>query len=59
MIKNYEKCIRLIILPFDLYGFETLCFIVTGEHRRWVFEDRELRKIFINKRNAVVAGQRK
>jgi len=47
------KLHRTIILPFILYGFETLSLTSREEHRLKIFEDRVLRKIFGPKRNEV------
>jgi hypothetical protein len=47
------------MLPLDLYVFVSLSFTVTDEQRRWVFEEREVRKIFRLNRNDVVGGWRK
>jgi hypothetical protein len=48
-----------IILPVVLYGCETWCLTVRGEHKLRVFENRVLRRIFGPKRDRVTGGWRK
>jgi hypothetical protein len=49
---NVKIC-RTIILPFVLYGCETWSLKTREEHRRRVFENRVLRRIFRPKRDEV------
>jgi hypothetical protein len=49
--KNIKiKLYRAVILPFVLYGCETLLFTRREEIGRGFFENRVLRKIFVPKR---------
>jgi hypothetical protein len=44
---------KTIILPVALYVCETWSLKLRDEHRRWVIENRVLRKIFVRKRDEV------
>jgi hypothetical protein len=58
--KNLEnKIYKILILPIVLYGYEIWSFTPREEHRLRVFENRILRRIFLNKRNELVGGWRK
>jgi hypothetical protein len=50
---------KTIILPVVLYGCETWTLILREEHRRGMFEDRLLRRIFEPKRDEVTGEWRK
>jgi hypothetical protein len=50
---------KTIILPVVLYGCETWSLAVREEHKRRVFENRVLRRIFGTKRDGVTGGWRK
>jgi hypothetical protein len=52
--KNIKiRIYRTIILPLVLYGCETLSLTLREKHRRRVFENRMLRRIFGPKRDEV------
>jgi hypothetical protein len=52
--KNLKiKIYKTVILPVVLYGCETWSLTSGKEHRLRVFENRELRKIFVPKREEV------
>jgi hypothetical protein len=54
LYKNIKKKIyRTIILPFVLYGNETLSLTLREEHRLRVYKDRILKKIYGAKRDEV------
>jgi hypothetical protein len=55
MVKIYKT----IILPFVLYGCETLSLTLREENRLRVFENRVLRRIFGPKRDEVTGEWRK
>jgi len=58
--KNLEdETYRTIILPFDLYGCETLSLTLREELRLRVFENSVLRRIFRTKRVEVTGEFRK
>jgi hypothetical protein len=58
--KNVKvKIYKTIILPVVLYGCETWSLTVREEHRRRVFENRVLRRIFGPKWDEVMGGWRK
>jgi hypothetical protein len=44
---------KTIILPIILYGCETRSLILREEYRLGLFENRELRRIFVSKRDEV------
>jgi hypothetical protein len=50
---------KTIILPVVLYGCETWSLTVREEHKLRAFENRVLRRIFVNKRDGVTGGWRK
>jgi hypothetical protein len=50
------KIYKTIILPFVLYGCETLSLTLREEHRLRVFENRALGRIFGPKRDEVKGG---
>jgi hypothetical protein len=50
---------KTIILPVILYGCETWSLTGREEHKRRVFENRVLRRIFGPKRDGVTGGWRK
>jgi hypothetical protein len=50
---------KTIILPVVLYGCETWSLTVRQEHKRRMFENRVLRRIFGPKRDGVMGGRRK
>jgi hypothetical protein len=50
---------KTIILPVVLYGYENRSLTLREEHRRRVFENRVLRRIFGAKRDEVAGGWRK
>jgi hypothetical protein len=50
---------KTIILPVVLYGWETWSLTVREEHKRRVFENRVLRRIFGPKSDGVTGGWRK
>jgi hypothetical protein len=54
-----DKIYKTIILPFVLYGCETLSLTLREEHRLRVFENRVLRRIFGAKRDDVMGKWRK
>jgi hypothetical protein len=47
---------KTIILPLDLYGWETWSLTLREEHRLKVFENKVLRKMFDPKRDEVMGG---
>jgi hypothetical protein len=47
---------KTIILPLVLYGLETWSLTLREEHRRRIFENRVLRKIFGPRRDEVTEG---
>ena len=53
------KIYRTIILPFDLYGFETRSLTLREERRMRVFENRVPRRIFEPKSDEVTGEWRK
>jgi hypothetical protein len=53
------KIYRTPILPVVLYGCETWLLTLTEEHRRRVFENRVLRRIFGPKRDEVTGKRRR
>jgi hypothetical protein len=53
------KVYRSIILPVDLYGFETWSLILREEPRPTVFENRELGRIFEPRRDEIRGEWRK
>jgi hypothetical protein len=53
------KIYKTIILPVVLYGCETWSLTISEEHRRRVFENRVLRRIFGPKRNEITGEWRK
>ena len=55
----YFKIYRTIILPVVLYGCETWSLSLMEERRRWVFENRVLRRIFGPRRDEVTGEWRK
>jgi hypothetical protein len=57
--KNENIRYKTIILPVILYGCETWCLTLRGEHRLREFENKVLRKIFGPKRDEVTGGWRK
>jgi hypothetical protein len=58
--KNMKVVIyKVIILPVILYGCETWSLILREEHKRSVFDNRVLRRIFGPKRDGVTEGWRK
>jgi hypothetical protein len=57
--KNIKiKIHKTLILPVVLYECETWSLTLRGGHRLKVFKDRELRRIFVPKREEVVGGWR-
>jgi hypothetical protein len=58
--KNLKfKIYKTIILSVVLYGCETWTLPLTEEHRLRLFENRELRRIFVRKREEMVGGWRR
>jgi hypothetical protein len=58
--KNVEvRIYNTIILPIVLYGRETWSLAVREEHKRRVFENRVLRRVFGTKRGGVTGRRRK
>jgi hypothetical protein len=59
-VKNITiRICRTIISPVVLYGCETWSLTLREEHRLRVFENRVLRRIFGQKRDAVTGEWRK
>jgi hypothetical protein len=59
-LKNVKNTIyKIIILPVVLYECETWSLTLRGEHKRRVFENWVLRRIFGQERNEVTKGWRK
>jgi hypothetical protein len=58
LLSKYVKVrkYKTIILPVVLYGCETWSLTVREEHKRRVFENRVLRRIFGPKRDRVTGG---
>jgi hypothetical protein len=60
MSKNVKvRIYKTIILPMVLYRCETWSLTVREEHKRRMFENRMLRRIFGPKRDGVTGGWRK
>jgi hypothetical protein len=59
-VKNLKiRIYKTTILSVVLYGYETWSLILIEEHRRRVFEDRVLRRIFEPKRDEMTGEWRK
>jgi hypothetical protein len=58
--KNVKiRIYKTIILPVDLYGYETWFLTLSEEHKLRVFEHRVLKRIFRKKRDEMTGGWRK